>query len=99
MSKNIIGYSILNFQASNGCLERFRVRHQISFKTLSGESGSADQDQALDFRSKIVELCEDYAPADIFNADETGLFLKALPNKTLIEKYKKSAGKKIVKTE
>jgi hypothetical protein len=36
-----------------------------------------------DFRSKIGKIVEGYKAEDIFNADETGLFFKALPDKTL----------------
>ena len=85
------------FAASNGWLERFRTRHQISFKVLSGESDSADLQEAQNFASRFKELCEGYAVEDIFNADETGLFFRALPKKTLLEKYQKSEGKKFSK--
>jgi hypothetical protein len=39
-----------------------------------------------DFRSKIGKIVEGYKAEDIFNADETGLFFKALPDKTLAPK-------------
>jgi hypothetical protein len=41
---------------------------------------------------RIVERL--YAPRDIFNVDETGLFYNVLPNKTLCIKGKKCHGEK-----
>jgi len=86
-----------NFRASNGWLESFRKRHQIEFRTLHGESQSADSSSASDFLSRLPIIMEGYKPEDIFNADETGLFYKALPKKSLVEKYKQSKGQKYSK--
>jgi transposase len=86
-----------DFVASNGWLECFRRRHDISFKILSGEVASADTTEANNFKAKIKEKCEGYRPEDIFNADETGLYFRALPNKSLVEKYKKAGGQKFSK--
>ena len=35
---------------------------------------------------RLPELCQDYEPRNILNLDELGLFFKALPEKSLIEK-------------
>jgi hypothetical protein len=37
-----------NFQASNGWLELFRARHEINFRSFSGESRGADVGSAED---------------------------------------------------
>ena len=37
--------------------------------------------------SKIIE--DSYVPQQVFNADETGLFLKKIPNRTYIMKEEK----------
>jgi hypothetical protein len=39
----------------------------------------------------------DYKPQDIFNCDETGLFFRALPDKTLAQKKSACKGGKIAK--
>jgi len=36
-----------------------------------------------EWKAKISALVEGYAPRDIFNGDETGLFFRMLPTKTL----------------
>ena len=43
---------------------------------------------------RLRELCQDYEPRNILNLDELGLFFKALPEKGLAEKTKKSKGGK-----
>lgn len=86
-----------NFNASSGWLERFKRRHNISFKTVSGESGSVNPAVVENFNSKLPSLLRGYNPRDIFNADETGLFYRALPNKTYAFKSEKCAGGKMAK--
>lgn len=49
------------------------------------------------FLSKLPMLLKDYSPRNIFNADETGLFFRALPNKTLTLKHEKCIGGKLSK--
>lgn len=49
-----------------------------------------------EFREKVKEL--DLTPDQIYNADETGLFYKVLPNKTLVSATEATApGRKISK--
>jgi len=67
-------------------LDSFRSRHGIIFKILSGEKGSSDIEAAEDFKSRIV-------------ADETALYFRALPSKSLVQKYVNSEGKKILQGE
>ena len=86
-----------DFQASNGWLECFRKRHQIVFQNLHGEAQSADATSASDYISRLPTIIGDYTPENIFNADETGLFYRALPRKSLVEKYKQSKGQKYCK--
>ena len=42
----------------------------------------------------LPALLADYDPCDVFNADETGLFFKCLPEKTLAFKGEKCHGGK-----
>ena len=78
--------NIENFSASNGWLEKWKQAYQISFKAVSGESASVDPKVAESWKGKISGLCFGYEAKDIWNADETGLFFKALPSKSLAEK-------------
>lgn len=88
---------ILGFSASNGWLESFRRRHNILFRTLCGEAGDVDEEVVADWKQRLPGLIEGYQAKDIFNMDETGLFFRALPNKTLVEKGKQCRGGKMAK--
>ncbi|GFR72766.1 2-(3-amino-3-carboxypropyl)histidine synthase subunit 1 [Elysia marginata] len=53
-------------------------------KRICGESVAVCQDTTKTWRdSKLKKLLEEFSPDDIFNTDETGLFYKCLPNRTL----------------
>lgn len=75
--------NVENFSASNGWLESFKKRHNISQKILCGESHDVDMETVDSFKRRISDLLENYKKEDIFNADECGLFYKAMPNRTL----------------
>ncbi|UYV74823.1 hypothetical protein LAZ67_12001144 [Cordylochernes scorpioides] len=73
-----------NFEASNGWVEKFKARRNIAFKRLHGEAGSVDANSVATWKGGIIpSLLAKYSPQDIFNADETGLFYKLLPNQTM----------------
>ena len=49
-----------------------------------GEAGLVDNNIIENWIKNILpNLIKDYVPKDILNADETALFFKALPNKTM----------------
>ncbi|XP_052696183.1 tigger transposable element-derived protein 4-like [Crassostrea angulata] len=74
-----------DFKFTIGWLERFKGRHSITFKRVCGESKSvADGTDAMKaWASSLQTILAEYSPSDIFNADETGLFFRLLPDKTL----------------
>lgn len=86
--------SIKNFAASEGWLTNFKKRNGVVFKKVCGESGSVDDAVCLDWHDKLKTLIENYHARDIFNTDETGLFFKCLPDKTLTFKDEKCHGGK-----
>ena len=62
---------------------------------MCGESGSITADMTADWLlSKLPSLLDEFRPEDIFNADETGLFWKCLPNKLLTLKGETCSGGK-----
>src|SRR6218665_893530 len=89
------------FQASKGYVSRFKNRHGMSQVTISGESRSADDAAANAFPAKLKDLIEreNYVEEQIYNCDETALFAKLLPEKTLAFKYEtqKTSGFKKLK--
>lgn len=86
-----------DFNASSGWLERFKQRHNISFKSVSGEGASVNVDDVNSFLSKLPDIIRGYEAKNIYNADETGLFFRALPDKTYALKGEKCTGGKLAK--
>ena len=81
------------FSASKGWLWRFTRRHGIRQLLLQGEKLSSDLPAANDFVSSFQKFIEEekYTLNQIFNCDETGLYYKLLPEKTLASSFEKSA--------
>ena len=74
---------IEDFQANNGWLMRFKQRHEIKFFRLRAEKAEADHQSAAQWKEEVLpKEIQGVQPRDIFNADETGLAYKALPNGT-----------------
>lgn len=86
-----------NFKASTGWLDGFKDRNKITFKAVCGESGAVNQQEANQWKQDLEEMIQDRDPKDIFNVDETGLFFKCTPDKTLAFKEEKCHGGKLSK--
>ncbi|GFW74014.1 tigger transposable element-derived protein 1 [Trichonephila clavipes] len=58
-----------------------------------GKSATADEGAAKIFPEELAKIIEDgnYSADQVFNADETGLYWKKLPNRTYIAKDEKTA--------
>jgi len=68
------------FKASVGWLDKFRVHHDISFKVICGESADIKE---IDCEECFDMVVKNYSEENIFNADETGLFPKYTPDKSM----------------
>lgn len=81
------------FQASEGWFNKFKVRQSLHSIKIVGEAASADTAAAERYPEEFANLVADggYKPEQVFNADETALFWKRMPNKTFISKSEKSA--------
>ena len=91
-------FGVQGFKGSNGYLEKFKKRHGLVFKVVSGEAASANTIEAEAFLQNILPpYLQRFSPKDIFNVDETGLFYDALPNKTLAKKNEICTGFKASK--
>ncbi|UYV73153.1 hypothetical protein LAZ67_10001978 [Cordylochernes scorpioides] len=88
---------IKGFAASEGWLSNFKNRHCISFKKICGESASEDISICSQWIDNLNQLLNGYDSRDIFNTDETGLFYKCLPDRTLAFKDEKCHGGKLSK--
>lgn len=88
------------FVASNGWYDRFKRRHGIQFLNISGEKVSADLSSITPFihrlRAKMNEM--NITENQLYNADESGLYYRMLPNKTFVAATEKTApGRKSAK--
>ena len=81
------------FQASEGWFNKFKVRQSLHSIKIVGEAASADTAAAERYPEEFANLVAGggYTPEQVFNADETALFWKRMPNKTFISKSEKSA--------
>lgn len=67
---------IETFKASNGWFDRWKGRHGIVFKTVSGEAKSCTADMTASWEeTTLPTILTNYQLHDIFNADEFGYFI------------------------
>lgn len=69
-------------QFSNGWLQRFQNRRNIRSNTRHGEAGSLSTD-ADEEMIRIRQVINKYSAKDIFNCDETGLYWRMIPDRSL----------------
>ena len=87
-----------DFGGSNGWLERFKDRHCLSFKTICGEAAAVDGDAVEDWKDSVLKkILSRFDASNVFNLDETGLFYRLLPDKTLSFKGEKCTSGKASK--
>ncbi|GFY17568.1 tigger transposable element-derived protein 1 [Trichonephila clavipes] len=81
------------FSASTGWLTGFIKRHSFHNLKIKGEVASADEEAARKYPEKLAKIIKDgeYCAHQVFNADETGLFLEKMPTRTYIAKSEKTA--------
>ncbi|KAJ3615426.1 hypothetical protein MTP99_007389 [Tenebrio molitor] len=66
-----LGYT--SFNASDGWLQKWRKRNNISFKCISGEAADVNEEDVAQFKDKLPSMLLGYKPEDVYNADESGL--------------------------
>ena len=95
---SLMDFSEADFSASQGWLERFKSRNNIVGKKMCGESAAVDPELCARWLANdLPGLIQGYHPRDIYNADETGLFFRLLPDKTLTFKNDECHGGKKAK--
>jgi hypothetical protein len=72
-------------------------RNNIAFGVQSGEEGQVNKDTCKQWKEKLPSLIEGYAPRDIFNMDETGMFFRGSNKKTFMFKGEECKGGKMSK--
>lgn len=72
-----------------------KFRYGICQKKACGESADVNEEDCNDWKINVLpKLLEKYEKHNVFNADETGLFFRCLPDKTLTFKKEKCHGGK-----
>ncbi|GBC46309.2 CENP-B homolog protein 2-like [Rhizophagus irregularis DAOM 181602=DAOM 197198] len=79
-------YKIENFKGSNGWINGFKKRHNLSCYLKQGEAASAPLEKLDEFRKELQDLIRGYSLDDVFNCDETGLYWKMEPKRTISDK-------------
>ncbi|KAK3260117.1 hypothetical protein CYMTET_30910 [Cymbomonas tetramitiformis] len=84
-----------NFKFSLDWLNRFKRSRGISFQPQHGEAQGADLNSVANIRRYGPILIEHFGIDHSHNMDETGLFWKRLPSRSLVTR--KRAGRKLAK--
>lgn len=72
------------FQCSSGWLDRFKQRHRIFGKCITGESASVSDGAMSEWlASTLPNILRQFKSDDVYNMDETGIFFRMTPDKTL----------------
>ncbi|TPX30017.1 hypothetical protein SmJEL517_g06295 [Synchytrium microbalum] len=85
---------LTDFVASNGWLDTFKKNYQIKGRTPHGEAGGVDLDLVVNGREELEQILAEFRFEDIYNADETGLFYRLQPDRTMALKDDDSPGTK-----
>lgn len=79
-----LSLGVTNFQASGGWIHRFKARHGLVYKSVSGEGKKVDEAVVNDWMgTTLPSLIAAYEPRNVFNVDEAGLFYNLQPEKSL----------------
>jgi hypothetical protein len=70
---------------SEGWLQKFKKRHGVKYLKICGEKASADYEAAETYIDEFAKMISDenLSPKQIYNADETALYWRYVPGKTL----------------
>lgn len=81
------------FSASKGWLNNFKQRFNLHSVKQTGEAASADKAAASDYLPVFLDIVAEggYTAQQVFNVDETGLYWKRMPTKTVISRNEKKA--------
>lgn len=66
---------------STAWLDRWKINNNIKFRLLHGDSDGVDVKEVAEWsRNVLPSMLKDYAPENIYNADECGLAWRTPPN-------------------
>lgn len=84
-----------HFKAKTGWLQKFKMSHNIHQVDISGKNLSSNFGSADHFKKQFLFIIKEkgYGTENIYNADETRLNWKLLPQKTLVLRNEKSVSR------
>ena len=86
---------LTDFRASDGWLDKWKQRHNVTFKAVPGEGNAITPEMTASWsETYLPTILSKYELKDIYNADEVGLFYQALPDKSLHYKGERCNGGK-----
>lgn len=75
------------FESGGSWIEQFRERCGIVYKATTGEAASLDVEAICLWEEEtLLNILDKYAGRDVYDGDETGLFVQLLPSKTYVIK-------------
>ena len=81
-----VGISELELKCSKGWWNKVKLRRNLQLYRIYGEIGSVDLSHFSGEIEILKKKLQNYCKRDIYNFDETALFYRLLPNKTLASK-------------
>lgn len=82
-------------ERSGGWLTRFKRRHRVLFRKVSGESADVPDTTIEAWRSRVLpSILKGYSMKDVYNADEFGLFYNLLPDRSMCLQNEDTHGNK-----
>lgn len=88
---------IENFQFSSGWFTNFKTRNRITCVTSCGESAKVDLSDIDAWLEANQSTLKSFNPNDVYNLDETGLFFRMQPKRTLAIRGEQCHGGKVSK--
>ena len=80
--------SLDSFSASDEWLDGWKSAYTIKECQIVDEAGVVSEETITSWMERRQELTARYSSENIWNMDESGCFLKTLPDKGLVEKSK-----------
>ncbi|CAG8733153.1 43548_t:CDS:2, partial [Gigaspora margarita] len=83
---SLLGISENELKFSNGWVTNYKKRNSLRRYKLHGEAASASLESLPNEKIKLQNFFSKYELENVYNADETGLFYRMLPNQTLAKR-------------
>lgn len=83
-----------NFSASNGWLNDFKKRYDISFRKICSEEKQVDPEVCTTWLDELPTLTTNYDTVENYNANEIALFFQVHTDRTMVFKGERCTGGK-----